>query len=549
MTLRAMVSKIGHEVIVAENGAEALTLFDEEQPGLVLMDVLMPHMDGYECAKAIKQRCGERFVPIIFLTGLTEDEELARCVESGGDDFLVKPYKPILIKAKIDAMERIHNLYGALAESKKQLEKYHVKTEKELHLAHHIFQEVTMQGASKTPAINQWFRPAGLFNGDLLVAEYNPAGQLHVMLGDFTGHGLAAAIGVIPTADIFFAMTKKGFGIGEIAAEINKKLKRVLPTGYFCAASLASIDRGREIIEIWNGGLPPVLAVDEQGRIMRRITSGKLPLGVVTSAEFDQNTEILPAHRIHSLLLYSDGLIEARNGQEKIIGQDGLEKIVRHSGGVEKIFNSIKEGVMDFIGSHAPDDDISLLEIKYQELLHEEQAPLVSAVCHAQASSWSLEMNLNGDIIGKSDPLPLFMGWLIQADLPDSERRRIYMVLAELINNAVDHGLLKLDSGMKSDPEGFENYYLKRRIAMDQLVSGAITVRLEQLPADNGRVIKVLVKDSGGGFNFNTICSRLDKTDKYFGRGIALVRSLCSRLTYQGCGNSAEAECYISTGD
>ena len=91
LLLTTIVRRLGHTVLSASNGLEALALFEKERPQLVLMDALMPVMDGFEAARRIKQVAGEALVPIIFLTSMSESEALVRCLDAGGDDFLAKP--------------------------------------------------------------------------------------------------------------------------------------------------------------------------------------------------------------------------------------------------------------------------------------------------------------------------------------------------------------------------------------------------------------------------------------------------------------------------
>jgi two-component system, HptB-dependent secretion and biofilm response regulator len=110
MLLATIVSRQGYRVLEACNGLEALGLFRLEQPDLVLMDAMMPIMDGFEAARRIKACTGEALVPIIFLTSLSEGEALARCLEAGGDDFIAKPYDRVIIEAKIKAMARLRRL-------------------------------------------------------------------------------------------------------------------------------------------------------------------------------------------------------------------------------------------------------------------------------------------------------------------------------------------------------------------------------------------------------------------------------------------------------
>jgi CheY-like chemotaxis protein/anti-sigma regulatory factor (Ser/Thr protein kinase) len=542
VTLSAIVRKIGHTFIVADNGQRALELFTREQPTLVLMDVLMPVMDGHECARRIKQLCGTRFVPIIFLTGMTDDAELAKCIESGGDDFLSKPYNYVLIKAKIEAMERIYAVHETVAQQKAELERQQLLIEQEISLARHVFNAITVASAKDIPSLRYWTSAVGRFSGDLLVYERSPAGQLHILFGDFTGHGLASAIGAIPTSDVFFAMTKKGFSITEIAVEINKKLNYFLPTGLFCAAGLISVDTLRQRIEVWNGGLPPVIAIAADGSIVKQIASTKLPLGVLKTGDFDSHTEIIPLTDVYALIAYSDGLIEAQNPEGRMLRQEGLEYVIHKTAAAPAVFCSICDYVTGFIGEEPPADDISLLEIRCDGMPAETVETPRQNFTQAVATHWSIEVNVGGDTLQKTDPLPILMNWLMAVKLPEGQRTYLYTVLTELINNAIEHGLLGLDSSIKATPAGFEEYYLRRNQGIQRLQGGYVVIRLEQVPVPGGRMIKVMVKDSGTGFDFHTVCSSLAGNEKFSGRGIALARSLCSSLQYKDAGNIVEAE-------
>ncbi|MCU7940573.1 MAG: response regulator [gamma proteobacterium symbiont of Bathyaustriella thionipta] len=107
LVLSAYLKKDGFTVVSAENGVEAIEVFQAEEPALILMDVIMPVMDGYEATKKIKSMMTDKFIPIIFLTAMTDEKALSECVAVGGDDFLTKPYNRTLLKAKIDALDRV----------------------------------------------------------------------------------------------------------------------------------------------------------------------------------------------------------------------------------------------------------------------------------------------------------------------------------------------------------------------------------------------------------------------------------------------------------
>jgi len=116
---------IGHECITARNGAEAVTAFEHERPDLVLLDVEMPTMNGYEAARHIKQSCEARgeWIPIIFLSGRNDDDDIARGIEAGADDYLTKPVSRTVLAAKLNAMQRIAQMRHQLARANQELDR------------------------------------------------------------------------------------------------------------------------------------------------------------------------------------------------------------------------------------------------------------------------------------------------------------------------------------------------------------------------------------------------------------------------------------------
>ncbi len=112
---------LGHEVIAAQSGAEAIQLFTEQRPDLVILDVVMDHMDGFECAKRIRELNTEDWIPIIFLSGAVDDENIAKGINAGGDDYITKPFSDITLAAKIKAMQRISDMRQNLCATTKRL--------------------------------------------------------------------------------------------------------------------------------------------------------------------------------------------------------------------------------------------------------------------------------------------------------------------------------------------------------------------------------------------------------------------------------------------
>ena len=355
--LQALLQDEGHDVIIASTCAETRAKYEREQPDLVLMDIALPDGDGYSCTRKIAAACSSRFAPVILTTSLDDHLTLAKFIESDAIDFVDASSNTTVLKAKIAGYERTREIY-------RQLESFQTRTGQEIQLAKHMFDSLIRRSPTDIEFLRHWMVTAGHFCGDLLVYERAPSGDLHILMADFTGHGLAAAVGALPTSDVFFAMTRKGFTIGEIAEEANRKLNTLLPTGHFCAAVLARFSPQTAELEIWNGGQPPLFLLDDAGRVGTEVPAFHFPLGVVDKTRFDGATKTFSLKKHRHVVLFSDGLLEAQNAMGDLFGVEGVHTsltIARE----ESLHphQNIKARFVDFMDGMEAHDDVSLLTV------------------------------------------------------------------------------------------------------------------------------------------------------------------------------------------
>lgn len=358
LILKSLLVKNGFTVVEAMDGQQSVEMFEECQPDIVFMDVMMPVMDGYEAAAQIKSICGEVFVPIIFLTAITDEAQLAKCIEVGGDDFLVKPFNHTTLKAKILAMERIRDLY-------RRVSALYAHISREEEIAEQVFSNAVLVSNVSAKNLNTFVQPAGLFSGDTLLTGYSEVGDLYVLLGDFTGHGLAAALGALPVSEVFRAMVKKGAESIDILSEINRKLHTLLPANMFMAAQFVKIKQDLSCVEIFNCGMPDVmlLGVEEKG-LIRRISSGELALGIskdfLSIATEQSRFNLKSGDRI---ILTTDGVIDAENSNGEGFGEHRLQQSILEFEQSDPFLDKVVEKLQDFCGNAMQNDDLSIAEI------------------------------------------------------------------------------------------------------------------------------------------------------------------------------------------
>lgn len=542
LLLKTILKKQGYEVVIACDGVEAVEVFEEHRPGIVLLDALMPRMDGFEAAEKIKKLANEEFIPVIFLTSLQDADALVRCLNAGGDDFLSKPYNSIILEAKLSAFVRMREMHRTVRKQRDEIAENNRRLLREQEVAKRVFDKVAHEGCLDASNIKYALSPIAMFNGDVTLAGVGPSGNLMVLLGDFTGHGLDAAIGAMPMAQTFYTMLAKGFSLQDILREINLKLHDILPVGVFCCAIVADIDFKAGALKVWNGGLPDCIIYRPSNKNMAPLKSRHLALGINANKDFNDAVEAYEVEPGDRLYMWSDGIHEVKNERAQMFGEHGLLTVFKENQCPDKLFSELNIGVNSFLAEGALNDDISLVEVEIVEA--EEftvQFPEFVGGQEVGPRDWGLSYELRPDTLKGFDPLPMLLRVLMDIPFLRSFGGHIYTVMSELYANALEHGVLGLASNLKDSAEGFSEYYRLRQERLSQLDGGLITIQLHYKGTLTGGELNIEVEDSGKGFDYHNRLVEVADDDRYSGRGINLLRSLCHSIEYFGNGNTARA--------
>jgi two-component system, HptB-dependent secretion and biofilm response regulator len=548
--LSYILDDAGHQVVEAQDGAVACALFDANRDiEFILMDVNMPVMDGFEATQKIRAMAQDAPLSIIFVTAWDNPEVTVKCLEVGGDDFVPKPINEEILLSKIRAHQRSQSLYNNLKKTNEDLLYHQCLMEREHKIVEHVF----MQGAGRTSTycanVQQHSSSSSMFNGDLVLSAPAPNGGVYVLAGDFTGHGLSAAIGSLPVTEIFYEHARYQRSIAQMAREINARLHDLLPMGMFFCCSILFVSADGSQCMVWSGGMNDIVARLPNGEAMQFIAASHMPLGILDNEEFDDLVQLHEYPLGTRLYIYTDGINEAKNKKNEELGHEPVWLAIMQ-GQAGKTLSEIVKLVLRFQEEVDQHDDFTLVEMIMAPLVHldkitHEPIDIAAEYMRVQSFPWRLTARLNAEDLRRTDMVHQILAFVGTIQGVELHKDKLFMIASELYNNALEHGVLRLDSALKSSPEGFERYYRLRAERMASLKADFIDLQFEFL-RDLESEIHMTITDSGDGFNHQAYQASLgsiteESYHKAHGRGLLLLRQLCKSLDYSNGGRTAKA--------
>lgn len=241
-----------------------------------------------------------------------------------------------------------------------ELESYRQDSEYEMDIARNLMEHMIKKSSAEVKDIEIWIKAATKISGDLLITQNYKNERSYILLADAMGHGLPAALPLIPIEQVFAAMAQEGFTVSAIVREMNAKTNGLIQQGNFVAVTMLSIDYANRLVEIWNGGNPPALLFNRTGEIIRKLASSHLALGILKDDAFDSATELFRWENNCWLTVYSDGLIDAQDVHDVSFGEVGIIDTLL---GGNNPHLSLKNAVLTHLGERDAHDDISIATI------------------------------------------------------------------------------------------------------------------------------------------------------------------------------------------
>ncbi len=351
--IRTLLSDQPYELHGALSGTQALEMIPQLKPDLVLLDIAMPGMDGIEVCRQLRADSAYEKLPIIFVTAMAN--RLEEAFAAGGSDFVTKPLQREELLCRMRVHLQILEQFRALKQVGDQLQY-------EREIARHVMNSVTCKNVFPGDLIQIHQTPQNEFCGDLVMTAIHRNQGIYLLVADFTGHGLAAAIGTIPLSLSFHAIMRKGVALplGDIAAELNRVLLETSPDGMYCAAMLAQLEPDGRTIHIWQGGMPDSYLVRADGTL-QEIHSEHMALAAEETSEFERRYSTFAVEHGDRLLCLSDGLAETFNDADEMFGEDRIKGMLKDPA-VDPV-RKIPEAVINWRGELPQDDDLTLVQL------------------------------------------------------------------------------------------------------------------------------------------------------------------------------------------
>jgi len=356
--------KDSYKTKVATNGEKALALASaEEKPDLILLDIMMPGMDGYEVCSRLKADPTTSEIPVIFLTGQTSAEDETRGFEVGAVDYVHKPFSPAVVKARV----RSHIL---LREARAQLASQLRALNNELEMARQIQLSILPHSIPTLPGLEiaARFFPMTSVAGDFYDFIQIDDKHIGILIADVSGHGLPSAL---IASMLQVALTGQA-GHASEPAQVLAGLNRALCgkfTQNFVTAAYVYLDVEKNFMRYAGAGHPPVL----QWRISTGKTAKVLENGLVLGMFEEAIYEALefPLELGDRYVLYTDGVPEAANPSEEEFGVDRFMRFIENHKhlGADQFVQTFLAELSRWSGQTAEQgqqDDITLLVVDFK---------------------------------------------------------------------------------------------------------------------------------------------------------------------------------------
>ncbi len=344
-----------YELVVVDSGEACLALLKDRLPELILLDISMPNMSGFEVCQIIKETPETQHIPIIFLTARMTVEDERKGLALGAVDYITKPFSEIILLARIQTHLELNRVHRLLKQS-------YTAIKKDQSYIEYIMQTMRQDKRFVAEHIQALITPVDASNGDIVLSAVTPHHHRYIMVGDFTGHGLSAAIAGPLVNSLFYTLSEKGLALEEIIDTLNTELFYKLPPELFMAAIWIDWDMQHHQVKVWNCGMPTLMHF--RGRdFIAHYASQCLPLGITENFMDKMRAHVFIGKEGDVVFAYSDGVQEVRSASGDVFGESRMKPLLQQVAAHEIELDGVMQALQRYASGQEIQDDITLVQL------------------------------------------------------------------------------------------------------------------------------------------------------------------------------------------
>ena len=493
--------KTDYKIMAAISGKQALKAVESgSPPDLILLDIMMPEMDGYEVCRRLKENEKTRDIPVIFVTAMGQTSDETRGLELGAADYLTKPISPPIVQARVLTQLNLKKQRDELNEAYRLIESQKARMEDELSVGRDIQMSMVPQLFPPYPDRNEFSLHAKLFparevGGDFYDYFFIDDDHLCLCIGDVAGKGVPAALFMAVTRTLMKARASEDNSTASIMTRVNDELSRDNKMFMFVTIFISILEISSGELTFTNAGHNPSFICRSNGDI-ERLDTLHGPVAAA-SPELAYKESVTHLQKDDLLFIYTDGVPEARNLEKEFFEEKRLAQLLGEqqyenaAAAVDHIFDEVKS----FEGDAEQFDDITLLALKY---LVDSTTDSTDKFHHIIPNQLTEISKVNSEFNAFSE----------KHGITTEIRRQFNLVLDELLNNIISYAY---NDDQEHEIEIVCHYYGDR----------------------------LILSISDGGIPFNPFIGEPPDTEiplaerPIGGLGIHLVQTLMDKATYQ----------------
>jgi len=361
----------GLDVETAKSGTEALDLIRSRPFDLVLLDVMMPEVDGYSVLQEMKSDPQTRDVPVIMISALDEMESVVKCIESGAEDYLPKPFNPTLLRARIGACLEKKSLRDAEHGHLRKIEETQQRLDKELAEAAAYVRSI-LPAPQDAPLRVDWrYRPSSELAGDSFGYHWLDKEHFAVYLLDVCGHGVGACLLSVSAINVLRSGSLPGVDFrdpGTVLAALNNAFPMERQNNLYFTLWYGVYHAPSRTLAYASGGHPPALLIKpgKDGSFESvRLTSSGMIIGVMESMPYTALSVAIPGGS--RLFVPCDGCYEIRDATGAMGDYAEFESVVRSNVESPNVLEAVENRALAKRGADTLEDDFSIIQILFPE--------------------------------------------------------------------------------------------------------------------------------------------------------------------------------------